>query len=175
MTTRTPPKAHAWSTAVGILLALLLIAAGVIAVHDWLIGLGWITGDDWLTSAMEAVDDIQVETWMVVAAVPLALVGLWLVLVGIKPRRRTHQPTPDSELDLWITPGALAAIAGHAADRQPGIASATAHPRRRRIDVDISTEDRGAEVQSRVQEAVEHSLEGLTTHRVRVRAKEMPR
>lgn len=176
MTTRTPPKATAGSAGVGILIALLLIGAGVVGIHDWLAGLGWISGPAWLPPALEAVDGARTAPWMLVVAVVLALVGLWLVVLALKPRRRTHLPAPDRELDLWSTPGALAAIARQAADRQSGVISATARARRRRVDVEVTRrDDADAGVDARVHEAVEQSLEGLLTPRVRVRTREVNR
>lgn len=172
MRTPTPPKAPAGSTAVGILIALVLVGAGVLGVHDGLTGLGWASGRAWLPPALEAVDGAHAATWMLVVAAVLALLGLWLVLLALKPRRRTHLPAPDREIDLWSTPAALAAVARRAADRQSGVMSATAQARRRRVDVDVTTRD-GADagVDARVQEAVEQNLEGLLPPRVRVRVR----
>lgn len=169
MTTRKPPKGQAGSTVIGILIALLLVLAGVVGIHDWLTGLGWSGGRPWVPTALDAVEGTRAAPWMLVVAAVVALLGLWLVLLALKPRRRTHLPAPDREIDLWSTTGALAAVARHAADRQSGVMSATARVRRRRVDVDITTREGNDDgLNSRVQEAVEQSLEGLMTPRVRV-------
>jgi len=175
MSTRTPPKAHSWTTAVAVLLALLLVAAGIVGIHDLLAGQGWVAGGEWVPPVVSAFEGLRVTTWMVVVAVLVGLLGLWLVLLALKPRRRTHVRSADDGLDLWTSPKALAAIAGHAADRIPGVASATARAHRRRIDVEVRADDGGRDVAPQVKQAVEHSLDGLTTQRVRVHRKEVTR
>lgn len=169
MSATTPPKARATSTAIGILAALLVLALGVVGLQEWLSGIGWVDEDGWVSRVIATLDEQRPEAWMIVVAVPAALIGVWLVLVALKPRSRTHLPAPGG-LDLWATPAALAAIAQNAADRQPGVVSAIARPGRRRIDVEVRTDRSPSEVESQVHEAVVQSLEGVSARPVRIRA-----
>lgn len=174
MSTRTPPKAPAGATFTGIVLALLVIATGVVGIHDLLAGQGWISGSPWLTRAITSLDGVAVASWMVPVAVVVALIGLWLLLVAIKPRRTTHRPATDANLDLWLSSGALAAMATEAAARTPGVASARADARsRRRVDVDVRTTNDTEQTRAAVQDAVESRIAPLTTKSVRVSVKEV--
>lgn len=91
---RYAPRAIAASTVTGVLISLVLIAFGALAIRDGLtarpqwIGavLHWLTGAHW-------------QWWYWPTAVLAAVVGAVLLVVAVKPRRRTHIPVGDG---VWV-------------------------------------------------------------------------
>ncbi|WP_187776135.1 Asp23/Gls24 family envelope stress response protein [Antrihabitans cavernicola] len=85
------PRATPAAASVGVLASLLLIAGGVVAIREVLIGAGAIGGARWSPPVVDWIDGLQAQSWMVPAGVGAALLGVILVLLAIKPRRRTHR------------------------------------------------------------------------------------
>ncbi len=173
MTIDPPPKAMAGSVVIGGFVALLLIAAGVVGIHDLVAELGWVEDGAWIAAALSEVDGTRVARWVVAAAVASFIVGLALLLVALKPRRRTHLAGTDDVIDLWVSRSALAALAVDSAERTPWVALASARTRSRRIDVEVRTADDEERVRQAVGAAVHARLDGLTELPVNVRCKEL--
>jgi hypothetical protein len=91
---RLAPRAMAASTVSAVAITMALIALGVIAVHDVVAG-----GPDWVAAVCTWVADQHWQWWWWPAAVLAALTGLVLIVVAIKPRRRTHVPVGDA---VWV-------------------------------------------------------------------------
>jgi len=169
------PVAAPAAAVVGVLLALVLIAAGAIAIRDTVLAAGSFSGPRWVTNTATAIDGLAPATWMIPAGVTAVLVGLWWLLAALKPRRRTEVPLR-SAAGVWIRPAGIARISRATADSVAGTTSARAAAGRRRVKVTISASDKErAELRSRVAEAVAERIDPVQRrYAVKVKVKSTP-
>lgn len=165
MTTVAPPRRRPAAAVVAPVLAAVLIGTGVVAVRDLFVSQGWTTGTTWIGSVLESLDGLTATWWVVAIGVALALVGLVLVIVALKPRRLSHQETALSG-DVWIDDAAIGSLASSAAEETPGAAGATARVTRRRVSVTVQSHD--PHINEQVETAVRRRLDGFTDRPVRV-------
>jgi hypothetical protein len=168
---RAPVAAPAAAT-VGVLLALLLLGAGVVGVRDGAVGAGWLHGAYWTRSVAQHIDGLTAQVWMIPVGVVLALVGLWWVLAALKPRRRTALAL-QARSAVWIRHRDLAHLLAATAEQVPGVThtSASANPRRVSVTVDTTSTDTTT-VRTEVTDAVTTRTETLaSTPRVKVTAR----
>jgi hypothetical protein len=168
-----PPVAAPAATVLAGLLALTSIAVGVIAARDVLIWTGAITGTPWIATALNVLDGLTAEWWMLPAGIAVAVLGLLLVFAAVKPRRRTHRPLQVP--DTWITPRDVIRMTRGAGAAITGVATATATGSARRITLTIiplAGYDAAA-VKDAVGSAVAETLAALAQPpRVKIRIKE---
>lgn len=172
---RTPPRARPAAVSTAAVLAVLLIALGAVSVRDLAASQGWSSGSPWSTELLDAVEGLTASVPVVVVAVVLVLLGLVVFLRALRPGRRTHLAT-HGDADLWVSAGAVAALAGASADRAPGVISAEAtRVRSRSITVDVVTHQDPATVEAAARAAIDTSPGDLTAARIDIRMKEVPR
>ncbi len=180
---RTPPRARPAAVVVAPVLALVLIAVAVVAVRDLALTQGWAAGTPWAPSLLDGLDGLSPSAGLAAAGTLVALTGLVLVWLGLKPGRRTHLRGA-GEADLWLSTGAVAALAQSTADRVAGVVSADAsRTSRRRVTVDVVTTANPAAdthsdsqaVTERVRTALDADVAPLTGASIKVRTTEMPR
>lgn len=135
---RTPVAALA-AAPVGILLALVAIGIGAVLIQDALSHTG-VVNRSWLVFAVTSATGTGPRLWMVPVGVVLALVGLWLIFVGVKPRRRTGIGIQaDSNTPIWLRPTDVARLAADTARRTPGVRDASASATSRAVRVKVSS------------------------------------
>lgn len=165
---KTPAGAGA-VTAMGLLLAVILTTAGVIAVRDALVYAGILHGQAWVSSAAHAVDGVRPGAWMVPAGAALCLLGLWLLLTAVRPRPRKAVALTAST-GVFLRPRDIARLVETAAEDVNGVLNARVSATRRQVSVRVEgTGDPGT--RDRVQAAVTQRLAPLQnppTVRVRV-------
>jgi len=168
---RAPVAAPAAAT-VGVLLALLLLGAGVVGVRDGAVGAGWLHGAYWTRSAAQHIDGLTPQVWMIPVGVVLALVGVWWVLAALKPRRRTALAL-QARSAVWIRPRDLAHLLAATAERVPGVTHTSASAKRRRVSVTVDTTSTDTiAVRAEVTDAVTDRLAALASApRVKVTAR----
>lgn len=166
MTTIAPPRRRPAASVVAPVIAVLFIAAAVVTVRDLAVSQSWTTGSTWTGSVVDSVDGLTATWWVVAAGIVLALIGLLLVVLAVKPRRRSHHATALSG-DVWVTSSALSAVAVSAAEETPGVADATARIKRGRVAVTVQSHE--TDIQSEVEENVSRRLEGFTDRSVVVK------
>lgn len=170
-----PPRARPGATPLAVLLALGLVALAVVGIHDLAAARGWSNGPVWVADLAERLDGLTATTGVVAASIGAGVVGLLLVVLALAPARRTHLRVR-GEQDLWVSRGAVAALAGATADRAPGVISAeVTRSSRRRVTVEVVTQRDRDEVTAGVRSALDGSLADLTGTRVAVRTTELPR
>lgn len=171
---RTQPRRAPVAIATAAVLALVLIAAAVVTVRDLALSQGWAAGTPLVPDLVEGLDGVRSSVGLAIGGGVVALVGLVLVWLGLRPGRRTHLRVV-GDADLWLSPGAVAAIAQETADRLPGVVSAESSLRsRRRVVVDIVAQD-AATVAEHVSAVLDDQIGRLTGAGIKVRATEVPR
>jgi len=166
---RTPVAAPA-AAAVGIVVAVLFIGIGLVGVRDALVRVGVLGGRSWTGSAAGRVEGLTPGWWMVPAGIGAALIGLWLIVLAVKPRRRTAVLV-SAGCPVWIRPRDIARIAAYTAGQASASLDASAAATRRAVTVTVTTIDADAEsVRHQVSDAVAVRLEALAEPpRIRVR------
>jgi len=166
------PMATPGAVPIAVLLALVLLVVGVVGARDGLVAAGALRGSSWTVAAARAIDGAAAQVWMVPVGVVLVLVGLWWLLVAIKPRRRTELEV-DADVAVWLRPADAARLATFTADDVPGVlrASSTASRRAITITADTTAHDT-TEVTQLISEAVASRLANLRRMpRIAVRAR----
>lgn len=132
---KTPVAAPA-ATGVSVVLAVGLIALGIVAIRDALIDGGALAGAPWITPALDYLDGLTAQTWMLPAGVGIAVVGALLIIAALKPRKRTHQPLRTQ--DTWIASRDISRVARATATNITGVASATVSGSTRQLTVEVT-------------------------------------
>ena len=144
---------------VGLVLALVLLALGVVAVRDALVAAGALDGEPWVAGAIDTVDGWTPQVWIAVVGAVLVLVGLWLLLAALRPRPRTSHALT-AQTGVYLGRRDVERVAANAASGVDGVLEADATASRRRIDVKVSVTG-GSETLGRVTAAVEEALAAL--------------
>ncbi|KDQ01051.1 hypothetical protein EN35_25700 [Rhodococcus qingshengii] len=131
------------SAVTGFLIAAALLALGVVGVRDALVDTGVITGSQWIPSAAAYVDGLAYEGWMLPAGIAAVVLGLWFVILGLKPRRKTANALV-GVANTWIDPADVAAIASVRVESLAQVRSASSHATRRKLEVKASVTPDGA-------------------------------
>jgi len=168
---RTPtatPAAAPWA----VLLALVVLALGVVGIRDALVAAGAFGGSSWTKNTANAIDGLTARTWMIPAGIGLAVLGLWWLLAALKPRKRTEislTGTPGA----WMRPADLARLVQPTVENVEGVVSASTSATLRTVTVKATTTARdSAEVRTAVTEAVGDRLSALgRAPRVKVKAR----
>ena len=168
---RTPtaaPAAAPWA----VLLALVVLALGVVGIRDALIAAGAFGGSFWTKNTAYAIDGLTARTWMLPAGIGLAVLGLWWVLAALKPRKRTEIALPGTP-GAWMRPGDLARLVQPTVENVDGVVSASTSATRRTVTVKATTTARdSAEVRTAVTDAVGDRLSAVgRAPRVKVKAR----
>jgi len=168
---RTPsaaPAAAPWA----VLLALVVLALGVVGIRDALVAAGAFGGSSWTKNTANAIDGLTARTWMIPAGIGLAVLGLWWLLAALKPRKRTEislSGTPGA----WMRPGDLARLVQPTVENVEGVVSASTSATRRTVTVKATTTARdSAQVRTALTDAVGDRLSALRrAPRVKVKAR----
>lgn len=149
----TPPVA--W---VGVVLALLLLAAGLALVYDALVEAGYVSGTRILSPWLSRTAELDRGDLALGLAVVMVIVGLILLLVAVIPGRRHGIIVGDR--GVWLEPVDLARLASDAAEHVDGVLRARTSASRQRLDVEISATT--PDVSAAVVEAVGERIRGVT-------------
>ncbi|MBI5339921.1 MAG: hypothetical protein HZB45_19765 [Mycolicibacterium rufum] len=161
------PVAAAGASKVAVVLALVLAAAGGVAVRDAVVGLGWASGSTWLPAVADTVDGITPGGWLIPAGVVLALLGLLLMVIALSPRRRTAVAVR-AETPIYLSVDGIAKLAAARARDVAGVVDARATASKRRVVLRCRvTRDDGGALRSTITDAVTQTL-GALEHPPRV-------
>ena len=165
-----PPVAAPAAGYVGALLALLILAAGAVALRDAAVHFGWLRGAAWIDTAVAGLDGLSPQGWMLPAGVVIALVGLWWIVAALRPRRRTALEVP-AQTSVWIAKTDLARLARAAADSVPGVldSRASASLRTVKVTADVTGDDPALE--AAISTAVADAIGGFTTTTPRLKVR----
>jgi len=162
----------------GPLSAVALILLGAVAGQDALARWGVSSvGSSWLGTVFTDVNGLREATWNVSVGFALVLIGLVVLYLALKPRRRTHVQA-DGDADLWFTPAALEVLGRDAAEGVPGVARVSVTSTRSAVRVRVASDNPG-DVSGPVEDAVRSRLEGagvtvsVKAHRYRSKGAEL--
>ncbi|WP_426593589.1 DUF6286 domain-containing protein [Cellulomonas sp. McL0617] len=144
----------------GVVLALLVVALGVVVIRDALVVGGQIEGSTWLIPVVDGADGIEPSTASTAVGVVVALIGLWLVLVALGRRVRTRVPLDVPGATIGVAD--LARLASSAASDVPYVLSAHSSARRTSVSVSVTALE-GDDVDDDVLAAVQQRLARLAT------------
>ena len=116
---KTPVSSGA-ITGLGLVLAVVLTAVGVVAVRDALVYAGVLHGTPLLALAARATNGVTPAVWMVPVGVVLALLGLWLLVMALRPRPR-KAVTLTAQTGVYLRPKDVSRLAETAAERVDGV------------------------------------------------------
>jgi len=153
-----PVGAVGW---IGIVLALVVLAVAVVLVHDGLVALDVVGGGMWLHAAADAIGQIR-PTWQValIGAV-LALAGLRLLVIALRPRRRPGLALAAGG-GQYLLGQDVARLASGAAAQVDGVLDVNSTWGRRSVTVSATT-DGDAGVSERIRAAVTERLAALAS------------
>lgn len=123
---------------VGVVLALLVTALGAAALRDAVLATGLIDGTPWVLGAVESLDGLRPDPWVLVVGVVLVLVGLWLVVCALRPRPRTGLALR-ADTGVFLRPRGVSRLATAAAEDVDGVLDASAATTRRSVSVRVTT------------------------------------
>lgn len=144
-----PPRGTGTTPLWGQLIALALIALGVVACRDALAAGDLIDGTVWTDHALQEADGIQARDWMLVVFAAIAVIGLLLVIVATKPRpHKVVRLTADT--GAYLRSRDLAHLAAAVVEDTDGVTDVKATSSRRRLKLRVRTvEHRSANQQLR--------------------------
>lgn len=148
-----PPAASPAAGWVAVVAALLLLVAGIIALRDAAVGFGWLDGSSWIDTAAGWLDNRVHQTWMAIVAIPVAIVGLVIIVIALRGRARTAAPV--SEL-TWIPFDDVARVSSTAARTVAGVVDARSTATPGRLVVRVESLNR--EVAEPVRDAVSAAI-----------------
>ncbi|WP_061007355.1 DUF6286 domain-containing protein [Mycolicibacterium mucogenicum] len=126
------PVAAATARYVAVALALVVMLGGAVSLREAGIELGWVDGAPWIGAAITALNGLRSQWWMVPAGAVALILGLWLVVVAVRPRRKTVVAV-DAAGSVWMRPRDVARLASHAASCVPGVEVLNSAATRRKV------------------------------------------
>jgi Family of unknown function (DUF6286) len=128
----------------GILLSVVAIGIGVVGIHDalvyWTRSGSWdlirVHGATWTGATIHWVESLTPQLWMTFVGAALALVGIWLIVIALKPRR-VRGVTVTSSTYMWVEHSGVGRLAVAAAAQVPGVRSARGSAGRRTVNVTV--------------------------------------
>ncbi len=124
---------------VGPLLALLLTGVGVVLLHDAIARADTNPGRTWIAAALDGVNGLTAQWWMIPLGVVIALLGVWLIITGLRPRsRKTLAVT--SATGIFLRTADVARLASAAADDVDGVVAASSVASRRKVTVTVESD-----------------------------------
>lgn len=157
----TTPVGPGAISAVGMVLAALVTAVGVVATRDSLVAAGVLGGSLWLEAAVAPLDGLATAGWAVPVGLVLVGIGLWLLLAALRPRPRTAIAV-QAQTGVFLRPRGVQRLAVTAAEHVDGVLTAKASTGRRQVSVTATTTgDEG--IGDRIREAVTDRLAPLAS------------
>lgn len=158
-----PPVGTGAAPAVGLLVALALVAVGAVGVQEALVRSGVLSQASWTSSALARLDGVHVRDWMLPLFLVLVLLGLALLATALRRRPRTAL-TLEADTGVYLRTGDLARIARTALEGTSGITEVSCRASRRRLRVAVTTlatHDDGDHLATEVREHLDRVLAPL--------------
>lgn len=158
-------------TALGVVLALVTVALGVVGLHDALVSANAFGGPFWVTSTIHALDGLKPQWWAVPAGALMVLIGLWMLTVALRPRPRTAVALK-SQTGVFLRPRDVKKLAARAADDVDGVVATQVSATRRAATMSVVVTGDDGRISQDVEDAVAERLAALDPPpRLKIKAK----
>lgn len=151
------PAARWWAVLIGVLFLAIAVVAGREILLRNIDSLNWAS---WTDPVLDIIAQNSFQDWMTWASILLTLVGLILLIVAFKPRKKRYVSIAD-DLSLWARPVDLARYTTATAKAIPGIITATTTVHSKKVKVDAVAAPGSLGVQERLSSTVNDRLSGL--------------
>ncbi|KAA0923216.1 Asp23/Gls24 family envelope stress response protein [Rhodococcus sp. ANT_H53B] len=132
-----PPTAGPAAMPLALLFGFALLGVAFVAGREFLIAHGNLGGSPWIADAVSWISRLHWQSWMIAAATGAAVVGLFVVFIGVKPRTKTHSGLGESASTVWATPTDIARLCSAAAQSTRGVVDAHTVVTRKKIEVRV--------------------------------------
>jgi len=157
MTAARTPRGSGSAPAAAFVVALLLLLLGIIAVRDFLVEMGWVSGTPWIEGALSHAGILEPEPWMVPIFVVLIMLGTLLALLALRPRpRKAMRMVGDT--GVYVRYADLEKLLTKSAEDTDGVESADVSVKSGKIAVRAQTTAGQGEVGT-IEHALSQSLE----------------
>ncbi|GAA1114695.1 hypothetical protein GCM10009630_10100 [Kribbella jejuensis] len=164
------PVAAPAAAAVGIIAALAAILIGAVGVRETLVSTGTVGGSSWLEWLFGKAEVLKPVDWMIPAGIAAVLLGVWVLLATLKPRKATHLAVGDRAAGVWIRARDAARLAAESARAIDSVTGAKGAAKRRKVRVSVTTIGDAERVREELAATVQARLHEITpTPRVRAR------
>ncbi|MGI8523443.1 MAG: DUF6286 domain-containing protein [Nocardioides sp.] len=163
MTAARQPVGTGASPLLGLLVALGLIALGVVGVQEALVRSGAVNGSSWTSGVLSWLNGVHSADWMVVVFVVAALLGLLLLRVVFWPRPRKTLALR-ANTGVFLRTQDLARVAISLIEGIDGVTDCNAKASRSRLKVTVTTvepKERNGALSDRVREGLSPCLQPL--------------
>lgn len=133
-----PPVGTGSAPLVGLLIALALVALGVLGVQEALVRSGAIDAASWTSGMVSGLDGITAADWMLAAFVAAILLGLVLLGVVFRPRPRKALALR-ANTGVYLRTSHLAQVAEHLVEGADGVTEVSARSTRRKLLLNVTT------------------------------------
>ena len=158
------PTGPAAAAVVGIVVALVLFAAGVVAVRDAVISFGWVGGSPLLPRFGRWLAGLSADGLVLGLSAACLVVGIIFLVLGLKRRSRPGLSL-DSAMPIHLEPRDVARVAAAAADQVDGVQDASAHATKSKVSVTVKVTGETQEISDAVTEEVTRALSAVRTRR----------
>ncbi|MDQ3158001.1 MAG: alkaline shock response membrane anchor protein AmaP [Actinomycetota bacterium] len=125
------------SPAYAVLLAVVLIALGVVGVQEGFVRSNAIDTASWTRTAVTKANDLDPADWMLAVFIALIILGLLVLVSVFKPRKRTSLAL-NSDTGVYLRPKDLGRIIEHAATDVDGVTDVQTAASRRRLNITVT-------------------------------------
>lgn len=115
------PAATPWA----LLWTLALLAGAAVLIRDALVMWNAVPGEPWTATALDYLDGLGPQSWMVPAGIAAAVLGVLMILASLKWRGRRYRPSGIAD-DVWIHRRDRAKLAASSTESSTGTTSADA-------------------------------------------------
>jgi hypothetical protein len=156
-------------TLVGVVLALVTIALGLVGIRDALVSADVLDGGSWIEGGIDRVDGLEAQWWMVPVGALLVIAGLWLLWTAVR-RRPRRAAAVRSGTGVFLRPRDLRLLARRAAEDVDGVIDADAKASRKSVRVAATVTADDGHIADDIRASVQAALSVLDpVPRVRVR------
>ncbi|MET7280406.1 DUF6286 domain-containing protein [Kribbella sp. NPDC005582] len=155
------PVAGAAAVWVGLLAAVALILAGCVAIRELAVAVGLMDGTSWLARGFGRTIELEPSGWMLPAGIAAAVVGLLVLLVTYKRRRRTHHAVGPDGL-VWLRSTDVARLASESARQVDSVTAVSGKSKRKRVSLTVTTFGEPVRVSTDVQAVVDSRLASIS-------------
>ncbi|MEV6413643.1 DUF6286 domain-containing protein [Kribbella sp. NPDC051718] len=162
------PVAAPAAATVGIIAAVGVTAIGAVGIRDALVSTGTITGTSWLEWLFSKAEVLKPVDWMIPAGIAAMLIGLWILIAALKPRKSTHLAVGDA--GIWIRNRDAARLANNTATTIDSVITADTKAKGRKLNVIATATGDVSRVRDDLTAAISQRLQTITPlPRVRTR------